>query len=89
MDLIIFMIVSMFGLVFTFVGFRFVEFSLFSMLINISSVALLGSEGLTQVIGYNSTNNITQTFDVGLLILVPLFIAILNFFAILKYVRDR
>lgn len=88
MDILIFIIVSVFGLVLTFLGFRYVEFSFLSLILNMLNFAGVGVDGLTEVIGYNSSGLVSVSYDVNLIILIPILFAVVNFFPIVSYFRE-
>lgn len=87
MDIIIFMIVSVFGLILTFLGFRYVEFGFFALILCIFNFGSLVTTGLSEVIGYESGSAVTRTFDLSIIPLIPLLFAIVNFLILWKYFK--
>lgn len=89
MDIIIFMIVTVFGLVLTLLGLYYKEIGFFAFILNMFNFGSLVTDGLSEVIGYNATSGlpISRTFDLGVIAIVPMLFCVINFVVLFSYYR--
>lgn len=89
MDIIVYTLCLAFSVIFTLFGMKNDWLSVIAIVFNMSVVADIYVNGLTEVIGHSGGTPVTRNFGVDTVILIPIFFAVIGVFGILVRWRAR
>lgn len=87
MDIIVYIICMAFIMFFTLIGFKFVEFSVISIIANMFVIGLLLNGGLDMAIGYYDSEVVTNSFSIDFAIVFNVLFSVISAFKVIDYMR--
>lgn len=82
-----FLVCVTFQLLFMFLALKYPIVGIFGILLGLYVVGDLAVNGLTEVIGYVGSSEIVHSFDIGVILIIPIFLVVLSGLIVMRELR--